>query len=344
MGYKYKVKEIEIGDVSTTSGVQTTVSDINPETGAVSWDIKKVPNFDTVFSTFKKLRAQLTDLSSKTEDNIIDDMAMDIMGKFNEYRTHIRKNYPDIYRKTFAVNEAVFTNKFNIQSQDIGGLQKMGKFNSETSMPFNLVTNVEAGVNATDRDMVSKYFNDDVAILKFFPMEDSENDTMYDAVDKNGINTIKKLMGKEYGLNLVNPMLLKGKRHCSADGEVCSVSHYLVFGETVDEMSTSGAAGAYLTPYAFRIPKKKKKSKKTNEGTCGYDRDANTGKKLTTPGGLKESKPQNPGATLGPGPAAGPDGVEDSAYVKQFKYQLVPKDKKGNYVQKGSGLEVKNLF
>merc|ERR1712127_675999 len=243
--------------------------------------------------------------------------------------THIRKNYPDIYRKTFAVNEAVFTNKFNIQSQDIGGLQKMGKFNSETSMPFNLVTNVEAGVNATDRDMVSKYFNDDVAILKFFPMEDSENDTIYDAVDKNGINTIKKLMSKEYGLNLVNPMILKGKKHCSVDGEVCSVSHYLVFGKTnkpvmesksgkdfelgtpavfdgdrgevvtnpktqrawtplgftnvdkgvrginlyssnpfiipdwnktkrynqdVEEISTSSAAGAYLTPYAFRIP------------------------------------------------------------------------------------------
>ena len=104
MGYKYKVKEIEIGDVSTTSGVQTTVSDINPETGAVSWDIKKVPNFDTVFSTFKKLRAQLTDLSSKTEDNIIDDMAMDIMGKFNEYRTHIRKNYLQLMKQYLLIN------------------------------------------------------------------------------------------------------------------------------------------------------------------------------------------------------------------------------------------------
>ena len=33
----------------------------------------------------------------------------------------------------------------------------------------------------------------------------------------------------------------------------------------VDEISMSGAAGAYLTPYAFRIPKKKKK-KKENSG------------------------------------------------------------------------------
>ena len=53
---------------------------------------------------------------------------------------------------------------------------------------------------------------------------------------------------------------------------------------------------------------------------------------------------KNPGATLGPGPKAGPDGVKDNYYVKKFKYKLVPKDKKGNYVQKGSGLEVLNLF
>ena len=29
--------------------------------------------------------------------------------------------------------------------------------------------------------------------------------------------------------------------------------------------------------------------------------------------------------------------------IKKFKYKLVPKDKNGNYGQKGSGLEVKNF-
>jgi len=93
--------------------------------------------------------------------------------------------------------------------------------------------------------------------------------------------------------------------------------------EIVDEMSTTGGgAGAasftsgtgiqYATPYAF-----KKKKKKVDEGV---------------------------GADLGPGPKASEDGVKDNAYVKQFKYKLVPKDKNGNYVQKGSGLEVKQLF
>ena len=92
----------------------------------------------------------------------------------------------------------------------------------------------------------------------------------------------------------------------------------------IEEMSTTGggvgsasfSAGTgmqYATPYAFK--KKKKKLKK--EGV---------------------------GATLGPGPKATEDGVKDNYIVKAFKYTLVPKNKKGTYVQKGSGLDVNKLF
>ena len=105
----------------------------------------------------------------------------------------------------------------------------------------------------------------------------------------------------------------------------------------VDEVSMSGAAGAYNTPYAFVRKKtkgKKKKSKyKMNKpsGLVNYmDYTTNEGK-------------LGDGADLGPGPKAEEDGVNDNAYVKQFKYKLVPKSN-GTYVQKGSGLEVKKLF
>ena len=44
--------------------------------------------------------------------------------------------------------------------------------------------------------------------------------------------------------------------------------------------------------------------------------------------GIAEGK-DNPGADLGPGPKASEDGVKDNYLVKAFKYQLVPKNKKG---------------
>jgi hypothetical protein len=98
--------------------------------------------------------------------------------------------------------------------------------------------------------------------------------------------------------------------------------------EDVEEMSTSGGAGGYLTPYAFRLKGSKPNIKAYKE--LGYKE-------------VEESAEQ-PGEDLGPGPKATEDGVKDNAYVKQFKYQLVPKNKQGTYVQKGSGLEVKKLF
>jgi hypothetical protein len=101
----------------------------------------------------------------------------------------------------------------------------------------------------------------------------------------------------------------------------------------VEEISTSGAAGAYNTPYAFK--KKKKKSKYKMKMPSGM---------VSSLGYTMDEGKLGDGADLGPGPKAGPDGVTDSAYTKQFKYKLVPKNKNGTYVQKGAGMIVKKLY
>ena len=44
MAYKYKLKEIEVGDTKVTGGVKSIVTDKDPETGAISWSIDYVPN------------------------------------------------------------------------------------------------------------------------------------------------------------------------------------------------------------------------------------------------------------------------------------------------------------
>lgn len=189
MAFKYKLKEAKVGDTKVVGGVKYTVRDIDPETGAIAWKVDYVPAFDSTFKEFDELRKFITKLSRDTKDEVIDSIANDVKNSFNKYRTHIRKNYPEQYKK--------------------------------------------AKMNEGD----------------------------------------------------------------------------------IDEVSTSGGAGAYNTPYAFKLVKKQ-----------------------------KEIVPEGIGATLGPGPKAGPEGVKNNAYVKQFKYKLVPKTKKGTYVQKGSGLDVKKLF
>jgi len=208
---KYKLKEIEVGDVKVNDGVKTAVTGIDPQTGAISWSVDYIPNLSKLVEDATELVDTAKGVYQKAKDDKkfldIYEQAKDLR---NVIRTHVRNNYPEDYKK--AIRE-----------------------------------------------------------------------------------------------------------------------------EEVDEVSMSGAAGAYNTPYAFVRKKTKGKNKKSKykmskpSGLVNYmDYSANEGK-------------LGDGADLGPGPKASEDGVKDNAYVKQFKYQLVPK-KNGTYVQKGSGLEVNKLF
>lgn len=106
--YKYKLKEIEVGDIEIQKGKKTTVTDIHPETGTVSWDVEDVAAFDTVYKTFNKLNTLIKTLESKGEaesDTVIDSISSQVKKSFNQYRTHIRKNYPEAYERILRVKE-----------------------------------------------------------------------------------------------------------------------------------------------------------------------------------------------------------------------------------------------
>ena len=199
MAYKYKLKEIEVGDTKVTGGVKSVVTDIDPETGAISWSIEYIPNLTKLVEDAMELASTAKGVYQKVKD---DKKFLDIYEQAkqlrNIIRTHVRNNYPEDYRKAVREEEEIE------EMSTTGGGAGSASFSAGTGMQ-------------------------------------------------------------------------------------------------------------YATPYAFK--KKKKKIKK--EGI---------------------------GATLDPGPKATEEGVKDNAYVKQFKYKLVPKNKDGTYVQKGSGLEVNKLF
>ena len=96
----------KVGDVQIEKGTKYIVKDINPVTGAISWDVENVPAFDSVYKEFDELRKAMTVLDQKTDDAVVDDIATKIKSEFNRYRTHIRKNYPDAYKR-FQTNENV---------------------------------------------------------------------------------------------------------------------------------------------------------------------------------------------------------------------------------------------
>jgi hypothetical protein len=199
--FKYKLKELEVGDVDVRDGKKSTLTDIDPETGALTWDITDVPAFDTTFNKFAQARDFLKKLSSdKSNDSKFREIYKKVTDTFNDFRTHLRKNYPEEYARVKNVAESLGKE-----------LQEMSSIASNSG---------------------------------FMSGGEGEN--------HNGPSPKK---------------------------------------------STKGNYGAY--------------------SQVGYKRVS-----------------EGPGATFGPGPSAGPEGVKDNIYVKDFKYKLIDK-KKLNKAAKG---------
>ena len=103
---KYKLKEIEVGDTDVQNGKKSTVTSIDPESGAITWDISTIPEMDTTFKKFAQLRDYLKKLADdKKDDPKFRDISKRVMDSFNDFRTHLRKNYSDEYRNFKSVAE-----------------------------------------------------------------------------------------------------------------------------------------------------------------------------------------------------------------------------------------------
>ena len=129
--YKYKLKEIEVGDTEIRKGVKSTVTDIDPETGAISWDVVDAADFSSVYKALEKSKNFLDTLekTGKAKDDvIIDGFAEDIAKLFNAFRTHVRKKYPKEYERVSRLKEQSSTSQ--------GGFAAAGGSGAQYATPF----------------------------------------------------------------------------------------------------------------------------------------------------------------------------------------------------------------
>jgi transcriptional accessory protein Tex/SPT6 len=108
--YKYKLKEIEVGDTEIRGGKKSTVTDIDPETGAITWDVADTADFSSTYKALKQAKDFLDTLEKTGEskdDAAIDQFAEEIANLFNAFRTHVRKNYPKEYERVSRLKESV---------------------------------------------------------------------------------------------------------------------------------------------------------------------------------------------------------------------------------------------
>ena len=106
--FKYKLKELKVGDTETRGGRKSTVTAVDPETGAITWSIQDVADFENAHNTLVKAKNYLDSLIASPEakgDFQLRTIAKEIRDAYNQYRTHLRKHYPEEYNKISSVKE-----------------------------------------------------------------------------------------------------------------------------------------------------------------------------------------------------------------------------------------------
>ena len=142
--YKFKLKEIEVGDTDTKGGKKSTVTDVNPETGAITWDVKDVADFTSTYKELEKAKDFLSKLEKtgkSKDDPAIDKLAAEIQELFNTFRTHIRKNYPEEYKRVLRLKESVNEQSEQWTQLDVININKSLRLALKTFN--NLVRNLE---------------------------------------------------------------------------------------------------------------------------------------------------------------------------------------------------------
>ena len=106
MAFKYKLKEIEVGDVKIDGGVKSVVTDKDPTTGAISWSIDYVPNLTKLVEDSMELATTARGVYQKAKgDKKFLDIYEQAKKLRNIMRTHVRNNYPEDYKKAVREEE-----------------------------------------------------------------------------------------------------------------------------------------------------------------------------------------------------------------------------------------------
>ena len=136
--YKYKIKEqrtdFKVGDydVSDSGGTKSTVTDVDPKTGGVSWDVNYISNIDKLLDDSTELVNTAKDVSVKTKtDTKFQDIYQKANSLKNIIRTHVRNNYPEEYKKSKGVNESDLD-----EMSTTGGGAGASSFTSGTGMQY----------------------------------------------------------------------------------------------------------------------------------------------------------------------------------------------------------------
>ena len=86
-------------------GFRTDLTNIDPETGQMTWSVEYTANFDELYKEVSELLDDAKGVALKTKDQFFKDYYNDVRKLRNQLRTYLRNNYPEEYARMKGVDE-----------------------------------------------------------------------------------------------------------------------------------------------------------------------------------------------------------------------------------------------
>ena len=100
------LSEHKVGDVKIEGGIKTTVTDIDPKTGAVSWNVEYAADYLKLYQQVQQLFKTVEKASRQSNaEPFIKDWGKDIRQLRNSLRTYLRNNKSEEYERVKNMNE-----------------------------------------------------------------------------------------------------------------------------------------------------------------------------------------------------------------------------------------------
>jgi len=110
----------KIGDTEVKGGIQTTVTNIDPETGQITWDVDYTADYKKLFKDITDLMKTAKEVADITGEAFFKDHYLDIRKRRNELRTYLRNNKSEEYARIKGLDEMSITGGGNSFSSQAG--------------------------------------------------------------------------------------------------------------------------------------------------------------------------------------------------------------------------------
>ena len=110
----------KIGDTQVKGGIQTTVTNIDPETGQITWNVDYTADYKKLFKDITDLMKTAKEVADATGEPFFKDHYLDIRKRRNELRTYLRNNKAEEYARIKNLDETSTTGGGNSFSSQAG--------------------------------------------------------------------------------------------------------------------------------------------------------------------------------------------------------------------------------